>query len=140
MSRIIPIIFIFAIFFSARTFTSNSNQTPTPSSTPNADTNTQEAVQGIPIQTETETKTYTEDELSQHNSKQDCWLAIEGNVYDVTNFIPQHPGGKAILEGCGTNATQLFNTRPMGSNTPHSPKAREKLPNFYIGKLTDKLN
>jgi hypothetical protein len=55
----------------------------------------------------------------------------------VTGFIAggKHGGGDAILAGCGINATQLFNTRPMGSGTPHSDKARGFLDSFYIGEF-----
>ena len=46
-----------------------------------------------------------------------------------------HPGKEAILEGCGKDATILFNTRPMGSGTPHSNTARSYLNDFQIGDL-----
>jgi cytochrome b involved in lipid metabolism len=81
-------------------------------------------------------KTFSIEEVSLHNSETDCWLAIHGKVYDATEFIPSHPGGEALLQGCGQDATELFETRPMGSQTPHSQKARDFLPNFYIGDLT----
>jgi len=74
-------------------------------------------------------------EISQHNSSEDCWLAINGKVYDVTDYIPSHPAGNTILEGCGTDATELYETRPMGSGTPHSEDARELLNDYYIGDL-----
>jgi len=42
-------------------------------------------------------------ELSLHNTEGDCWVAYKGKVYDVTSFIPQHPGGSSsIVKGCGT--------------------------------------
>jgi len=82
-------------------------------------------------------KTISLSEVSTHDSPEDCWFAIEGKVYDVTSFIESgnHGGGDAILEGCGLDATTLYETRPMGSGTPHSDKARGFLPNFYIGDL-----
>ena len=80
-------------------------------------------------------KQVTMAEIAKHATKDDCWLAVDGNVYDVTSFIKsgKHPGGPALLQGCGKDATQLFNTRPMGSGTPHSDKARENIKNFMIG-------
>jgi len=83
------------------------------------------------------TKTFMLAEIARHASRTDCWFSVEGKVYDVTKFIEsgKHSGGEAILEGCGKDATALFNTRPMGSGTPHSSKAREGLANFYIGEL-----
>ena len=81
----------------------------------------------------------TLDEIAKHDQKDDCWFAIENKVYDVTSFISsaKHPGKDAIIQGCGKDATSLYNTRPMGSKTPHSDKARSFLINFQIGILTD---
>jgi cytochrome b involved in lipid metabolism len=43
-------------------------------------------------------------ELALHNTESDCWVAYEGNVYDVTSFLPVHPGGSAkIAQYCGTS-------------------------------------
>lgn len=83
------------------------------------------------------TTTYSISEVEKHSVKEDCWLAIEGKVYDVSKFTMsgKHPGGDAILQGCGKDATVLFNTRPMGSGTPHSDRARDNLSNFLIGDL-----
>jgi len=80
---------------------------------------------------------YTLDKIAGHNQGTDCWFAIEGKVYDVTEFIAggKHPGKDAILQGCGKDATELFNTRPMGSGAPHSDKAREMLFQYEIGTL-----
>jgi len=78
---------------------------------------------------------YTLEDISAHNSKDDCWFAVHSRVYDVTAFMGKHPGGETILEGCGMDATKLFETRPMGSGTPHSDGAREGIENYYIGEL-----
>ena len=32
-------------------------------------------------------------EISNHNSPSDCWIVIEDQVWDVTSFAPEHPGG-----------------------------------------------
>jgi len=77
---------------------------------------------------------YTLAEVAEHNEKGDCWMVIDGQVYDVSDYT-SHPGGDSILEGCGTDATVLFETRPMGSGTPHSAGARNIMTDFYIGDL-----
>ncbi|MEK6927401.1 MAG: cytochrome b5-like heme/steroid binding domain-containing protein [Nanoarchaeota archaeon] len=42
-------------------------------------------------------------QLSQHNSQSDCWIGYNDKVYDVTSFLPNHPGGvNAIARHCGT--------------------------------------
>ena len=83
-----------------------------------------------PVKTE-----FTMTEVGMHNIEDDCWLVIDNNVYDVTDWIPLHPGKLAILEGCGKDATGLFETRPMGSGTPHSQRARDIREDYYIGEL-----
>lgn len=81
--------------------------------------------------------TYTLTQVAEHAQQDNCWLAIEGQVYDVTPFVASgfHPGKAAILDGCGKDATELFNTRPMGSKTAHSEKARSMLGKYLIGNL-----
>jgi cytochrome b involved in lipid metabolism len=75
---------------------------------------------------------YTLDDISQHNSQTSCWAAINQKVYDLTTWIPQHPGGeKAILSLCGTDATAKFAAQHGGMSGPN-----EQLANFEIGALT----
>jgi cytochrome b involved in lipid metabolism len=78
---------------------------------------------------------YTLEEIAMHDAPEDCWFAIHGKVYDVTGFGENHGGGDSVYEGCGMDATELFETRPMGSGTPHSEKAHSFLLNFEIGEL-----
>jgi cytochrome b involved in lipid metabolism len=80
-------------------------------------------------------KTFTLEEVALHSTAADCWLAMHGKVYNVTGMIKNHGGGDTILEGCGKDATVLFETRPMGSGTPHSDKARGFAEKLYIGDL-----
>lgn len=79
-------------------------------------------------------KTYSMEEVAKHASREDCWLLIDGNVYDVTKFVPMHKGKDAILMGCGKDATGLFNNRPNGSGA-HSSMARSLMKKFAIGKV-----
>lgn len=32
-------------------------------------------------------------EVAKHNSPNDCWILVNGKVYDLTKFAPEHPGG-----------------------------------------------
>ncbi|OIO66450.1 hypothetical protein AUJ68_00830 [Candidatus Woesearchaeota archaeon CG1_02_57_44] len=42
-------------------------------------------------------------ELATHNSQEDCWVGFEGKAYDITAFLPNHPGSaEAIAPYCGT--------------------------------------
>ena len=54
-------------------------------------------------------KTFTYDEVKQHNSTDSCWVILYGDVWDVTKFLPEHPGGsKIILSLAGTDATEEY--------------------------------
>eukprot|EP01098_Paradermamoeba_levis_P001897 TRINITY_DN1217_c0_g1_i2.p1 TRINITY_DN1217_c0_g1~~TRINITY_DN1217_c0_g1_i2.p1 ORF type:complete len:105 (+),score=21.89 TRINITY_DN1217_c0_g1_i2:114-428(+) len=72
---------------------------------------------------------YKWEEVFSHNSKQSLWLAINGNVYDVTKWIPHHPGGIAIIEGREKDATSLF-------REIHPPSTSVILNRYCIGKIT----
>ncbi|XP_072945227.1 cytochrome b5 reductase 4 isoform X2 [Epargyreus clarus] len=48
-------------------------------------------------------------ELATHNTQKDAWLAIRGRVYNITHYLPYHPGGpEELMRGAGIDATELF--------------------------------
>ena len=52
---------------------------------------------------------YTEEEVSLHNVEGDCWIIINKDVYDITEFLDDHPGGRSILlKFGGTDVTEYF--------------------------------
>lgn len=80
--------------------------------------------------------------VAEHITKEDCWMIISGEVYNVTEYVRNHPGGDDILRGCGKDATALFNTRRdenerVGSGTSHSSNARSTLESFKVGVLAN---
>jgi hypothetical protein len=80
------------------------------------------------------TAAYTAAQVAQHNTASDCWLTVSGNVYNVTNFIPLHPGGNAIVPYCGTNATSIFDAIHGSMGV-----AANLLPTYLIGTLATAL-
>ncbi|MGV8087116.1 MAG: cytochrome b5 domain-containing protein [Candidatus Woesearchaeota archaeon] len=82
----------------------SSSETYSNSNVNNLDTNTN-TTSVIEIGTTTTGKTMISlSELQKHNTESDCWIAYEGTVYDVTSFLPMHPGGSsAIGVNCGTS-------------------------------------
>ncbi|KAL9253094.1 Cytochrome b5 isoform A-like protein [Drosera capensis] len=76
------------------------------------------------------TKLYSMKEVSEHNSKRDCWVVIDGKVYDVSTYLNEHPGGDdVVLEVTGKDSIEEF------EDAGHSEEARELLETFFIGEL-----
>ncbi len=76
---------------------------------------------------------YTAAEVAKHDTPGDCWMVINGKVYDVTQFLGSHPGGAEImLPYCGQEATQAFDTKG-GRGNGHSGGAQDLLNAFYVG-------
>ncbi|KAI6000781.1 Flavocytochrome c [Pisolithus albus] len=73
---------------------------------------------------------FTASEVANHNKKDDVWVIVNGQVLDVTSFLPDHPGGeKAILLYAGRDATEEFNML-------HDPKVIPRYaPDSVIGTL-----
>lgn len=70
-------------------------------------------------------------DIAKHSDAQSCWSAINGNVYDLTSWIPQHPGGpQAILSICGIDGSGAFNAMHGGR-----PRQAMILAGFKIGTL-----
>ncbi|XVF81178.1 hypothetical protein PTKIN_Ptkin15bG0135900 [Pterospermum kingtungense] len=77
-----------------------------------------------------EGKVYTLAEVSQHNNAKDCWLVIEGKVYNVTKFLEDHPGGdEVLLSATGKDATDDF------VDVGHSSSARAMMDEFCVGEI-----
>lgn len=73
-------------------------------------------------------------EVARHKRGDDCWMAINGQVYDLSGYIPEHPARPAvILPSCGRDATQAYRTKNKGR--AHSPDADALLATFRLGPL-----
>lgn len=54
-------------------------------------------------------KVLTMEEVSKHNTPDDCWMVLRGAVYNVTRYLPYHPGGAdELLRGAGRSGDELF--------------------------------
>lgn len=72
------------------------------------------------------------EQLATHNTEADCWLAIEGKVYDISDYIPEHPTPPDLLTSwCGQEATKGMRTKGYGRD--HSPAAWAMLEEYQIG-------
>lgn len=81
-------------------------------------------------------KTYTHEEVQQHRSTDSCWVVLYGNVYDVSTFLPDHPGGsKIILQLAGTDATEEYDPIHPPGTLEDSLPAEAKLGQFDASTL-----
>ncbi len=75
--------------------------------------------------------TFTAAQVAQNSDATSCWASVDGSVYDLTEWISEHPGGSREIEAlCGTDATAAFQ-RQHGSNA----EAQRELAGFKIGEL-----
>lgn len=99
-----------AIALTTPTPKATSTSTPTPEPAPTA-------------------KTFTFTQVALHKDVSSCYTIVGGQVYNLTQWINEHPGGEeAILELCGADGTAAF-TEQHGS----SKKAQNVLKSFFIG-------
>jgi len=64
-----------------------------------------------------------------HTSDEDCWLVIDYCIYDVSRWLPKHPGGVTLLNGLGKDATYYFE---LYHRSAHAFKLLKK---YFVGYL-----
>lgn len=75
-------------------------------------------------------KQYSLREVSEHNKEKDCWVVIDGKVFDVSKFLALHPGGRNILFSVvGTDCSQQFHQF-------HRDELLQKYQKLQIGYLS----
>lgn len=93
--------------------------TPTPTPTPTP----------IPTPTQINVKTFTRADVALHNTESDCWTLVDGKVYDLSSWLPQHPGGGSLLLGmCGGDGAVVLRSH-------HNSDQDYALTQYYIGDL-----
>ncbi|KAG8631048.1 hypothetical protein KVT40_000188 [Elsinoe batatas] len=79
-------------------------------------------------------KLLTVDEISKHSTADDCWIVVDGAVWDLSEFAPNHPGGAHIItRHAGRDASSTYN-----SIHDYSLLKTNLKPNDYKGKLDTK--
>eukprot|EP00795_Rhopilema_esculentum_P001592 gene1592-16046_t len=79
-----------------------------------------------------ERKLFSKEEIKQHNDGRSCWLIIHDKVYDVTEFLEEHPGGEEVLlELAGSDGSESF------EDVGHSTDAREIMEKYLVGELKE---
>ena len=99
------------------TSTPTPTQTPTPTPTPTS-TPTPSGVKSI-----------TRAEVGLHNKESDCWTYVDNKVYDLSKWLPEHPGGGfLVLSMCGVDGATAFRDH-------HKTDQDNALSIYFIGEL-----
>ncbi|XP_073967812.1 cytochrome b5 [Bombus fervidus] len=78
------------------------------------------------------TKKYTRSEVVSLNCKDKTLFIIHDNVYDVTKFLNEHPGGEEVLlDHGGKDASEDFD------DVGHSKDALDLMNNYKVGELVE---
>ncbi|GBE87411.1 oxidoreductase [Sparassis latifolia] len=76
---------------------------------------------------------YTLEDVAAHSSPSSCWVTRDGKVYDVTNFLPDHPGGDdLLLSYAGRDVGAIMKD---SSQHDHSDSAYDMLDECIIGRI-----
>ncbi|EKV00130.1 fatty acid desaturase [Leptolyngbya sp. PCC 7375] len=79
------------------------------------------------------------EELKKHSTYSDAWIAINGLVYDITNFIPKHPFGDTFRGNLGTDCSGFFSSAHVRTNVENLMKNEHFLQENDI-KIVGKLD
>ncbi|KAL4723465.1 hypothetical protein ACLX1H_009100 [Fusarium chlamydosporum] len=75
-------------------------------------------------------KGLTIQDVAEHNTSSDIYVAVHDKVYDCTQFLFDHPGGEELmLNFAGQDATEAF------EDAGHSNKARDILEGLFVSEL-----
>ncbi|KAI2830414.1 hypothetical protein CBS63078_3819 [Aspergillus niger] len=96
---------------------------------------TQETIEEVKRKASAPGKQFTRQEIEKHYTEDDCWIVVDGNVYDATSVLSWHPGGKGpIMAHAG--AVHMDTTNEFTSI--HDNYAQGKLKECILGKVTER--
>lgn len=93
-----------------------------------------------------EEKKFTYEEISKHNKKNDVWVTYKNSVYNISNFIDSHPGGKdKIMLSAGKGLEPFWNLyrqhlKPEILNDILEPMKIGSIQNYDESKYKDNIN
>lgn len=96
----------------AKNFNYDNHDSALPSNADSVNPETQSTATTTPA-----SNTWTLADIALHATEQDCWTVIDGSVYNLTDFISLHPGGKkGIISICGKDGSEAFHGKHGDGN------------------------
>mgnify|MGYP006339275305 FL=1 len=122
---LVLIILPFSIFFLSSGVSSQNTSSTTSSSKSVTSSKSASVSKGLTLS-----------EVAKHNTESDCYMIVNSKVYDVTAYLPYHPGGASrIIQYCGQDGTQALETK--GGEGQHSNRAGNDLSSLFVGDLSN---
>lgn len=90
-----------------------------------------DAVKEIKLTRDGVKRVITIEELRAQDQKESPWFVVDGEVFDGTAFLKDHPGGaQSIISAAGLDSTDEF-------MAIHSETAKAMMPDYHIGTLDE---
>jgi cytochrome b involved in lipid metabolism len=78
----------------------------------------------------------TKEELREHRRRDDAWTVLGGRVYNITPYMPFHPGGEPeLMRAAGRDGTKLFQEIHQWINWDNM--LAECMIGIYVGDVGD---
>lgn len=113
-----------ALFLITSDFVQHDQAVTSPDCTPIQETSSNDSNDGLPL--------YRLSEIAQHGSSAERpWVTCGDKVYDITDWIPAHPGGQVILRAAGGSIEPYWDIFTIHK----TPYVREILEQYVIGRI-----
>lgn len=82
-------------------------------------------------------KSISAQEVTSHNKPDDCWIVVNGKVYNVTSFASSHPGGVAVIhKWAGKDGSEEYNMFHAAELIEKTLSSTDKLGDFDQSSVT----
>jgi len=82
---------------------------------------------------------YTSEQVAAHSTPDDAWVIFQGDVYDITKFIPLHPGGAVLNDYLGRDVEKVWIDGGFSKHLKLN-NAYSILSGYKIGKLVENFS
>ena len=89
-----------------------------------------------PMESMVESFSYPLSQVQEHNTASSLWTYYNGNVYDITKWVPLHPGGQIILKAGGQDLQKTLEKYGLSWHLSNQ-RVLSNLEKYRIGKLAD---